>query len=52
MEEEEHCCSRTSCRSARHGSVVTNPTSVHEDTGSIPGAPLRGLRIQCGRELA
>ena len=23
--------------SSHHGSVVTNPTSIHEDTGSIPG---------------
>ena len=23
-------------RSSRHGSVVTNPTSIHEDAGSIP----------------
>ena len=24
-------------RSSRHGSVVLNPTSIHEDAGSIPG---------------
>ena len=24
-------------QSSGHGSVVTNPTSIHEDTGSIPG---------------
>ena len=23
-------------RRSRHGSVVTNPTSIHEDVGSIP----------------
>ena len=23
--------------SSRHGTVETNPTSIHEDTGSIPG---------------
>jgi len=31
--------------SSHHGSVVTNPTSIHEDT------LLSGLRIQCCREL-
>ena len=24
-------------QSSRHGSVVTNPTSIHKDTGVIPG---------------
>ena len=24
-------------RSSRRGSAVTNPTSIHEDSGSIPG---------------
>ena len=24
-------------RSSHHGSVITNPTSIQEDTGSIPG---------------
>ena len=24
-------------RSSHHGSVVTNPTSIHENAGSIPG---------------
>ena len=24
---------------SHHGSVLTNPTSIHEDTGSIPGPP-------------
>ena len=24
-------------RSSRRGSVVTNPTGIHEDSGSIPG---------------
>ena len=27
----------TNFRSSHCGSVVTNPTSVHEDSGSIPG---------------
>ena len=25
------------CRSSHHGSVVMNPTSIHEDMGSKPG---------------
>ena len=25
------------CGSSHHGSVVTNPTKIHEDVGSIPG---------------
>ena len=24
-------------RGSYHGSVITNPTSIHEDSGSIPG---------------
>ena len=33
------------------GSVVMNPTSIHEDTGSIPSlASLSGLRMQRHRE--
>ena len=35
----------------RHGSVVTNLTSIHEDTGSIPGPLLSRLRIQHSYEL-
>ena len=26
-------------RSSRCGSVVTKPTSIHEDAGSVPGLP-------------
>ena len=37
-------------RSFCHESVVTNPTSIHEDAGSIPGL-LNGLRIWCYYEL-
>ena len=37
-------------RSSHHGSGVTNPTSIHVDSGLIPG-PLSGLRIRRYREL-
>ena len=30
-------CLKVSPRSSHCGLVVTNPTSIHEDTGSIPG---------------
>ena len=36
--------------SSHHGSVVTNPTSVHEDAGLIL-TPFSGLRIPCCHEL-
>ena len=32
-------------RSSHHGSEVTNPTSIHDDMGSIPGLALSGLKI-------
>ena len=28
---------KNQCRRSRRGSAVTNPTSIHEDVGSIPG---------------
>ena len=28
---------------SRRGSAVTNPTSIHEDVGSIPGLPQKDL---------
>ena len=28
---------KSQIRSSHHGSAVTNPTSIHEDVGSIPG---------------
>ena len=31
------CYKKSFCLSSRCGSVVTNPTTVHGDTGSIPG---------------
>ena len=57
--QELHCCKKfydtynsipllvkkCNCRSSRCGSVVTNPTSIQEDAGSIPGPDLQ-LRIQ------
>ena len=36
--------------SSHHGSVEMNLTSIHEDTGSIPGL-LSELRIWCCHEL-
>ena len=40
----------TEDRSSHRGSVVTNPTHIHEDLGSIPDL-LSGLRFQHCREL-
>ena len=31
------CRIRKDLRSSPHGSVATNPTSIHEDSSSIPG---------------
>ena len=40
------------CGSSHHGSAVTNPTSIHEDAGSIPGLTLvgqaSGVAMSCG----
>ena len=41
--------SKATMRSSHCGSVVMNPTSIHEYAGSIPG--LSGLRIRCCLEL-
>ena len=37
-------------RSSHCGSVVTNPTNIHEDVGSIPGLAQR-VKIKCYCEL-
>ena len=37
-------------QSSYGGSVETNPTSIHEDAGLIPG-PIRWVKIQCCSEL-
>ena len=42
----ENVAAGSSCR----GSAVTNPTSIHEDTSSIPGLAQR-IRIQCWHEV-
>ena len=34
---EDFCSKKLRGGSSCHGSVVTNPTSIHEDEGSIPG---------------
>ena len=37
---------KSGTRSSHHGSVVTNPTSIHEEASSIPGL------AQCVKDLA
>ena len=31
------CCQKSGLWSSHYGSAITNPTSIHEDVGSIPG---------------
>ena len=37
MDELSALTKETPERSSHHGSVVMNPTRIHEDAGSIPG---------------
>ena len=39
---------KTKCRSSHCGLVVTNLTTIHEDTGSIPGLTQSGAVMSCG----
>jgi len=47
---ENMCVTDPLGQSSQCGSVVMNPTRIHEDVGSIPGFA-SGLRIRCCCEL-